>query len=118
MVRRSTTISLFALALLFLIGKLPRELFNQHFFLQLVVINTLNAFAGATTACSILQYCRIGKQASSTRESDNRCLLIGVGVGTGMVTYSLWGRAHELYGGFHQALRDFWWEDFLGRTHR
>ena len=118
MVRRSTAISLFALALLFLIGKLPREVFSPHFFLQLVAINTLNAFAGATTACSILQFYRIGKQASSTRESDNWCLLIGGGVGTGMATYSVWGRVHELYGGFYQALSDLWWEDFLGRTHR
>ncbi|KAK1829303.1 hypothetical protein QBC39DRAFT_136750 [Podospora conica] len=115
MVRRSTAISLLALALLFLIGKLPRELFGPHFFLQVVAINTLNAFSGATTACSILQYYRIGKQASSTRESDNRCLLIGVGVGTGMATYGLWGRVHGLYGGMAGDVRTFLWKVSRGR---
>jgi len=96
MVRRSTVISLFALALLFLICKLPRELFKPHSSLQAVAINTLNAFSGATTACSILQYYRIGRQASSTRRSDNKCLLMGVGAGIDRVTYGLWG----LFGGF------------------
>ena len=96
MVRRSTVISLFALALLFLICKLLRELFKPHSSLQAVAINTLNAFSGATTACSILQYYRIGRQASSMRRSDNKCLLMGVGAGIDRVTYGLWG----LFGGF------------------
>lgn len=115
MVRRSTAISLFALALLLLISKLPRELFEPQPFLQAVAVNTLNAFAGATTACSILQYYRIGRQASSTRKSDNRCLMMGLGVGTGRATYGLRGLVRGVCEGVVRDVGGVLWEVSRGR---